>query len=47
MSDEGDEEVELVMDRKSRFSRYRRRVQKRIDLDITEAMLQDDHNNTS
>ncbi|CAF1567247.1 unnamed protein product [Rotaria sp. Silwood1] len=42
-----DEEVEMVLSRKSRFSRYRTRVRKKINLDINEAMQIDDSNITS
>ena len=47
MTDEDDEEVEMVMNRKSRFSRYRMRVRERKNLDISEIMIVDDPNNTS
>ncbi|CAF2091928.1 unnamed protein product [Rotaria magnacalcarata] len=39
-----DEEVEMVLDRKSRFSRYRTRVRERINLDVNQAMQIDDNN---
>ncbi|CAF3819184.1 unnamed protein product [Rotaria sp. Silwood1] len=42
-----DEEVEMVLSRKSRFSRYRTQVRKKINLDINEAMQIDDSNITS
>ncbi|CAF2862258.1 unnamed protein product [Rotaria sp. Silwood2] len=42
-----DEEVEMVLDRKSRFNRYRTRVRERINLDIKEAMQIDDNNISS
>jgi hypothetical protein len=47
MTDEDDEEVEMVMNRKSRFSRYRMRVREKKNLDINEIMIIDDPNNTS
>ncbi|CAF4553262.1 unnamed protein product, partial [Rotaria magnacalcarata] len=36
MSDESNDEVEMVMDQKSRFSRYRMRVREKINLEINE-----------
>ncbi|CAM4840057.1 unnamed protein product [Rotaria magnacalcarata] len=47
MSDERNDEVEMVMDQKSRFSRYRMRVREKINLEINETMFVDDQNTTS
>jgi hypothetical protein len=44
MSDEDDEEVEMMMNRKSRFSRYRTRARETVNFDATEAILEDEHN---
>jgi len=44
MTSEEDEEVEMVMQQKSRFSRYRSRVREKINSDINEAMSIDDAN---
>ena len=47
MSDKEDEEVVMAMNRKSRFSRYRMRVRERMDRDVQEAMITDDHHMAS
>ncbi|CAF2961889.1 unnamed protein product [Rotaria sp. Silwood2] len=46
MSNEDDTEIQMIMDKKSRFSRYRTRIQERKQLDIMEMMTTDDLNET-
>ena len=40
--DEIDEEIEMMLSQKSRFSRYRTRIQEGIDIDISESEPMDD-----
>ena len=47
MSDEDDEEIQMIVDQKSRFSRYRTRIREKTHLDVTEMMAVDDPNDTS
>ena len=47
MSDEDNDEIHMIMNKKSRFSRYRDRVRERKQLDTTEMMSIDDLNNTA
>ncbi|CAF1050950.1 unnamed protein product [Rotaria sordida] len=42
MTSEEDEEIEMIMQQKSRFSRYRSRVREKNNIDINEAMSVDD-----
>lgn len=42
-----DDEVEVVLNRKSRFTRYRQRVRETIDLNINEAMQCEDSNSST
>ncbi|CAF4689437.1 unnamed protein product [Rotaria sp. Silwood1] len=42
MTSEDDEDTEMVMEQKSRFSRYRCRVREKINSDLNEAMALDD-----
>jgi hypothetical protein len=44
MSDEDDDEIQMIADKKSRFSRYRTRLRERKQLDIMETMIGDSLN---
>ncbi|CAF3879337.1 unnamed protein product, partial [Rotaria sp. Silwood1] len=46
MSDEDNTEIQMIVDKKSRFSRYRTRIRERNQLDIMEMMTTDDLNET-
>jgi len=45
MSDEDDNEIQMIMDKKSRFSRYRTRIRERKQLDTMEMLTTDVLNN--
>ncbi|CAM4787189.1 unnamed protein product [Rotaria magnacalcarata] len=46
MSDEDENEIEMIVDKKSRFSRYRTRIRERKQLDINETLTTDNLNET-
>ena len=46
MNDEDDNEIQMIMDKKSRFSRYRTRIRERKQLDAMEMMTTDVLSNT-
>jgi hypothetical protein len=44
MTTESDEELEMIMNQRSRFSRYRMRVREKNNVDLNEAMMVNDDN---